>query len=443
MATDVEVPALGESITEGTLAQWLKKPGDAVAADEPIASLETDKVSVEVPSPVAGVLTEQVVREGDTVAVGAVIARIDQNASVAAPPPPSPAQAAAASTTNPPGAGENPELREDAELNTIAPPNADGPPRDEDEITTLSPAVRRAVLEYHVDPTRIRGTGKDGRLTKDDVIAAAEAQGAEPSPAIAPQAKAPAPPPQPAPAAPAPAPAKAAERKEERVKMSRIRQTIAKRLKEAQNTAAMLTTFNDVDMTAVIDARTRYKDLFEKKHGIRLGFMAFFVKACALAAKDVPSVNASLEGDEIVYHDYLDVSVAVSAPKGLVVPVVRNADRMSFAEIEKTIADYGKRAKDGTLTVDEMTGGTFTISNGGVFGSLLSTPIINPPQSAVLGMHRIEERPVVKDGQIVARPMMYLALSYDHRIIDGREAVTFLVRVKEEIEDPTRLLIDL
>jgi 2-oxoglutarate dehydrogenase E2 component (dihydrolipoamide succinyltransferase) len=442
VATDVEVPALGESITEGTLAQWLKKPGEAVAADEPIASLETDKVSVEVPSPVAGVLTEQVVQEGDTVAVGAVIARIDQNASAGAPLAPSAAQAAAASTTNPPGAGENPELREDVELNTVAPPNADGPPRDEDQITTLSPAVRRAVLEYHVDPTRIRGSGKDGRLTKDDVIAAAEAQKSTPAQAgaQAPQAKAPAPEAKATPAAPRPS---SGDRKEERVKMSRIRQTIAKRLKEAQNTAAMLTTFNDVDMSAVIDARARYKDLFEKKHGIRLGFMGFFVKACALAAKDVPSVNASLEGDEIVYHDYLDVSVAVSAPKGLVVPVVRDADRMSFAEIEKTIAAYGKKAKEGMLTVEEMTGGTFTISNGGVFGSLLSTPIINPPQSAVLGMHRIEERPVVKDGQIVARPMMYLALSYDHRIIDGREAVTFLVRVKEAIEDPTRLLIDL
>jgi 2-oxoglutarate dehydrogenase E2 component (dihydrolipoamide succinyltransferase) len=440
VATDVEVPALGESITEGTLAQWLKKPGEAVAADEPIASLETDKVSVEVPSPVAGVLTEQVVGEGDTVAVGAVIARIDQNATAGAPSAPTPAQAAAASTTNPAGAGETPELREDAELNAVAPPNADGPPRDEDQITTLSPAVRRAVLEYHVDPTSIRGSGKDGRLTKDDVIAAAQAQNAQPSPAIAPRAKAPAPESKAPPAAPRPA---AGERKEERVKMSRLRQTIARRLKEAQNTAAMLTTFNDVDMSAVIDARARYKDLFEKKHGIRLGFMGFFVKACALAAKDVPSVNASLEGDEIVYHDYLDVSVAVSAPKGLVVPVVRDADRMSFAEIEKTIAEYGKKAKEGTLTADEMAGGTFTISNGGVFGSLLSTPIINPPQSAVLGMHRIEERPVVKDGQIVARPMMYLALSYDHRLIDGREAVTFLVRVKETIEDPTRLLIDL
>src|SRR3954468_20987444 len=436
MATDVEVPALGESITEGTLANWLKKPGEAVAADEPIAELETDKVSVEVPSPVAGVLTQPLVQAGDTVAVGAVIARIDQNATAGAPTASAPAQAAAAATTNPAGAGETPALRGD----TTAP--VAELEHDDDHITTLSPAVRRAVLEHHVDPTSIRGSGKDGRLTKDDVIAAAQGKAA-PAPAAAPEAKAPS---APAPSAPAPqvkAPAPAGERNEERVKMSRLRQTIAKRLKEAQNTAAMLTTFNDVDMSAVIDARARYKDLFEKKHGIRLGFMAFFVKACALAAKDVPSVNASLEGDEIVYHDYLDVSVAVSAPKGLVVPVVRNADRMSFAEIEKTIADYGKKAKEGTLTVDEMTGGTFTISNGGVFGSLLSTPIINPPQSAVLGMHRIEERPVVKDGQIIARPMMYLALSYDHRLVDGREAVTFLVRVKEAIEDPTRLLIDL
>jgi 2-oxoglutarate dehydrogenase E2 component (dihydrolipoamide succinyltransferase) len=427
MATDVQVPALGESITEGTLAQWLKKPGEAVAQDEPIASLETDKVSVEVPSPIAGVLTEQLVKEGDTVAVGAAIARIDEGGTAAAP-----ATASTEAATNPAGAGETPALKGDS---TAPVAENEG---DDDHITTLSPAVRRAVLEYHVDPSKIQGTGKDGRLTKDDVIAAAQGQKSE-----VPQAKTPPPPPPPAPAALARAPATAGERREERVKMSRLRQTIAKRLKDAQNTAAMLTTFNDVDMSAVIDARTRYKDLFEKKHGIRLGFMAFFVKACALAAKDVPSVNASLEGDEIVYHDYLDVSIAVSAPKGLVVPVVRNADSMSFAEIEKTIAAYGKKAKEGTLTVDEMAGGTFTISNGGVFGSLLSTPIINPPQSAVLGMHRIEERPVVKDGEIVARPMMYLALSYDHRIIDGREAVTFLVRVKEAIEDPTRLLIDL
>ena len=433
MATDVQVPALGESITEGTLAQWLKKPGEAVAQDEPIASLETDKVSVEVPSPVAGVLTEQLVEEGDNVAVGAVIARIDQNATAGAAAPATPAQAAATATTNPAGAGETPALRGDEHA-----PDPVAAEADEDHVTTLSPAVRRAVLEYHVDPSKIRGTGKDGRLTKDDVIAAAQTQKDS-----APNEAKVAAPPSAAPLSQARPAAPAGERREERVRMSRLRQTVAKRLKDAQNTAAMLTTFNDVDMTAVIEARGRYKDLFEKKHGIRLGFMGFFVKACALAARDVPSVNASLEGDEIVYHDYLDVSIAVSAPKGLVVPVVRNADRMSFAEIEKTIADYGKKAKEGTLTVDDMQGGTFTISNGGVFGSLLSTPIINPPQSAVLGMHRIEERPVVKDGQIVARPMMYLALSYDHRLIDGREAVTYLVRVKEAIEDPTRLLIDL
>jgi 2-oxoglutarate dehydrogenase E2 component (dihydrolipoamide succinyltransferase) len=433
MATDIQVPALGESITEGTLAQWLKKPGEAVAADEPIASLETDKVSVEVPSPVAGVLTEQLVKEGETVAVGAPIARIDEGGTAAAAA--TPAQAAATASTNPAGAGETPALRGDATAPVAEAEHAD-------HITTLSPAVRRAVLEYHVDPTKIRGTGKDGRLTKDDVLAAAQSQNAAPSPAIAPQAKAPAAPPSAPPAQARPAPS-SGERREERVKMTRLRQTVARRLKEAQNTAAMLTTFNDVDMTAVIEARARYKDLFEKKHGIRLGFMGFFVKACALAAKDVPAVNGSIEGDEIVYHDYFDVSIAVSAPKGLVVPVVRNAQAMSFAEIEKTIADYGKRAKEGTLGIEDMQGGTFTISNGGVFGSLLSTPIINPPQSAVLGMHRIEERPVVKDGQIVARPMMYLALSYDHRLIDGREAVTFLVRVKEAVEDPTRLLIDL
>jgi 2-oxoglutarate dehydrogenase E2 component (dihydrolipoamide succinyltransferase) len=293
------------------------------------------------------------------------------------------------------------------------------------------------VLEFGLDPSKIKGTGKDGRLTKDDVLNAARSQPepvAEAAPA-APAAQA---------AAPAPAAtAEAGERREERVRMTRLRKTIAARLKEAQNTAALLTTFNDVDMTEVMAARGRYKDLFEKKHGIRLGFMGFFVKAAALAARDVPSVNAYIEGDEIVYHDYLDVSVAVSAPNGLVVPVIRNAHAMSFAEIEKTIADFGKRAKAGTLTMDDMKGGTFTISNGGVFGSLLSTPIINPPQSAVLGMHRIEERPVVRGGQIVARPMMYLALSYDHRLVDGREAVTFLVRMKEALEDPTRLLIDL
>jgi 2-oxoglutarate dehydrogenase E2 component (dihydrolipoamide succinyltransferase) len=430
MATDVKVPALGESITEGTLAQWLKKPGEAVAADEPIASLETDKVSVEVPSPVAGTLAEQLFQEGDTVEVGAIIARIGEaGAAVAAAP--AETKEAVDAATNPPGPAETPLPRGDEHA-----------PAAEHADLTLSPAVRRAVLEHHVDPSKIHGTGKDGRITKDDVLAAAKAkEGTAPTaPPVAPPAQVSEPT---RAAAQASAPSARGERKEERVKMTRLRQTIAQRLKDAQNTAALLTTYNDVDMSAVIDARARYKDLFEKKHGIRLGFMGFFVKAVALAARDVPSVNARIEGDEIVYSDFLDVSVAVSAPKGLVVPVIRDADKLSFAEIEKTIAAFGKKAKEGTLTVDEMKGGTFTISNGGVFGSLLSSPIINPPQSAVLGMHRIEERPVVRDGQIVARPMMYLALSYDHRLIDGREAVTFLVRVKEAIEDPTRLLIDL
>ncbi len=445
MATDVKVPALGESITEGTLAQWLKKPGEAVAADEAIASLETDKVSVEVPSPVAGTLSEQLVEEGETVEVGAIIARIGEAGASAGAAPEAPAEKpeapagkkeaseeAADSSTNPAGAGETPMPRGDEH----APEAGDTAAAD----LTLSPAVRRAVLEHHVDPSRIQGSGKDGRITKDDVLAAAKLKeeaprterAAPPAQFEEPQRK----------ASPAPS-GTAGERREERVKMTRLRQTIAQRLKDAQNTAALLTTYNDVDMSAVIDARARYKELFEKKHGIRLGFMGFFVKAVALAARDVPSVNARIEGDEIVYSDFLDVSVAVSAPKGLVVPVIRDADKLSFAEIEKAIAAFGKKAKEGSLTVDDMKGGTFTISNGGVFGSLLSSPIINPPQSAVLGMHRIEERPVVRDGQVVARPMMYLALSYDHRLIDGREAVTFLVRVKEAIEDPTRLLIDL
>jgi 2-oxoglutarate dehydrogenase E2 component (dihydrolipoamide succinyltransferase) len=435
MATDVLVPTLGESITEATLGQWIKKPGDPVKADEPIASLETDKVAVEVPSPVEGTMGEHVVAEGDTVSVGALIARIEAGAGApAAAEAPQPAQLA--SPINPAGAGETPALKEDP----LA-PHHEGEETSDNGTLTLSPAVRRVVLEHGLDPSKIKGTGKDGRLTKDDVLAAAKTQ--ETSSVATP------------PSAPAqagaqpqsqnwvPASAGTQERREERVRMTRLRQTIARRLKEAQNTAALLTTFNDVDMSAVIDARARYKDLFEKKHGIRLGFMGFFVKAAVLAARDIPSVNAYIEGDEIVYHDYVDVSVAVSAPNGLVVPIIRNADKLSFAEIEKTIADFGRRAKDGTLKMEEMQGGTFTISNGGVFGSLLSTPIINPPQSAVLGMHRIEERPVVKDGQIVARPMMYLALSYDHRLVDGREAVTFLVRMKEAIEDPTRLLIDL
>ncbi len=410
MSTEVKVPVLGESITEATLGQWLKKPGEAVAIDEPIASLETDKVAVEVPSPVAGIMGAYAVEEGATVNVGAVIGSIDAGTGASSPAV-APVVAAAAvapvvATTAAPAPAAEAE-------------NSDLP---------LSPAVRRLVLELGIDPSKIKGTGKDGRLTKEDVVAAAKG-------APAPSAD--------APVAATPTTQATGARQEERVKMTRLRQTIAKRLKSAQDTAALLTTFNDVDMSAVIEARATYKDLFEKKHGVRLGFMGFFTKAVALAARDVPAVNAKIEGDEIVYHNYLDVSVAVSAPNGLVVPVVRNADAMSFAQIEKAIGDFGAKAKAGTLTMDDMSGGTFTISNGGVFGSLMSTPIINPPQSAVLGLHRIEDRAVVRDGQVVVRPMMYLALSYDHRLIDGREAVTFLKIVKEAIEDPTRLLIDL
>ncbi len=413
MATEVTVPALGESVTEATVGEWLKQPGDAVAADEPIASLETDKVAVEVPSPVDGVLAEFTVELGATVEVGAVIARIEEGAEGKAAKPAA-AKADDAATAS---AREMEQLPDDGGAK-----GGDAP--------TMSPAVRRAVLEHGVDPTLIKGTGKDGRLTKEDVLAAAKSKGSTPAPAPAPAAS------------PAPAAAKG-ERREERVKMTRMRQTIAKRLKGAQEEAALLTTFNDVDMTAVIEAREAYKDLFAKKHGIKLGFMSFFAKAAALALKDVPAVNAQIQGDEIVYHDYVDLSVAVSAPNGLVVPVVRSIDQMSFAEIELAIADFGKRAKDGELTMEDMRGGTFTISNGGVFGSLMSTPIINPPQSAVLGLHRIEDRPVAVNGEVVIRPMMYLALSYDHRIIDGREAVTALKIMKEAIEDPMRMLIDL
>jgi 2-oxoglutarate dehydrogenase E2 component (dihydrolipoamide succinyltransferase) len=369
------------------------------------------------------VMGEQLVAEGENVEVGAVIARIEAGNGAAAQP-----RTAVETPVNPAGAGENIEARE-----APAPPAAPEGEEEESHLT-LSPAVRRVVLEHHLDPSKIKGTGKDGRLTKDDVLAAAKAHKIEaPAPAE----------PATAPASARPSAAAAGERREERVRMSRLRQTVARRLKEAQETAALLTTFNDVDMTAVMAARGRYKDLFDKKHGIRLGFMSFFVKAAVLALRDIPSVNASIDGDEIVYRDYVDVSVAVSAPQGLVVPVIRNVQALSFADIELAIADFGRRARDGALKIEEMQGGTFTISNGGVFGSLLSTPIINPPQSAVLGMHRIEERPVVVGGQIVARPMMYLALSYDHRLIDGREAVTFLVRMKEALEDPMRLLIDL
>ncbi len=400
MSTEVKVPTLGESISEATLGQWLKQPGEAVAADEAIASLETDKVAVEVTAPVAGVMGSHAVKEGDTVNVGAVIGSIEEGSGTLVAAKPAAATPAPVATAAP-----EPSAEAVGDL-------------------TLSPAVRRLVLELGIDPSKIRGSGKDGRLTKEDVLAAAKSGGD-----VAPM--------------PVAVPTAASARGEERVRMTRLRQTVARRLKEAQNTAAMLTTFNDVDMTEVVAARAKYKDLFEKKHGVRLGFMGFFTKAVCMALKDIPAVNGSIEGEEIVYRNYADISVAVSAPNGLVVPVIRDAQTLSIAAIERTIGDFGARAKAGTLTMDDMAGGTFTISNGGVFGSLMSTPIINPPQSGVLGLHRIEDRPVVRDGQIVIRPMMYLALSYDHRLIDGREAVTFLVAVKNAIEDPTRLLIDL
>ena len=422
MATEITVPQLGESVTEGTIAEWLKQPGDAVAVDEPIVSLETDKVAVEVPSPVAGVIEELRADVGDTVEVGAVLATVAEGAAPAA-------KGKEANRDQGEGGkkGAEPAKAKDADAGQAAYGNHDEGTGDAGQ--TLSPAVRRAVLEYGVDPSSIKGSGKDGRLTKEDVIAAAKNKGDDSAAS--------------APAPSAPATAASGERREERVKMTRMRQTIAKRLKGAQDNAALLTTFNDVDMSAVIETREKYKDLFAKKHDIKLGFMGFFAKAACLALKDVPAANAYIEGDEIVYHEYVDISVAVSAPNGLVVPVIRDADKKGFARIEKDIADFGARARDGTLTMEDMKGGTFTISNGGVFGSLMSTPIINPPQSAVLGLHRIEDRPVAINGKVEIRPMMYIALSYDHRLIDGREAVTALKIIKEAIEDPTRMLIDL
>ncbi|WP_225008566.1 2-oxoglutarate dehydrogenase complex dihydrolipoyllysine-residue succinyltransferase [Novosphingobium percolationis] len=406
MSIEVKVPTLGESVSEATVGQWLKKPGEAVALDEPICSLETDKVAVDVPAPAAGVMGNYIAQEGDTVSVGALLGTIEDGVAAAG--------------------GAAPVARTEAPV----PPASDTIAPKGDDAAVLSPAVRRAVLEHGIDPSSVKGTGKDGRLTKEDVLAAAVAKQAAPAPVVTA-------------AAPVVAAAPVAGRNEERVKMTRLRQTIAKRLKSAQETAALLTTFNDVDMTAVMEARAKYKDVFEKKHGVKLGLMSFFAKASVLALKDIPSVNAQIQGEEIVYFDYVDISVAVSAPNGLVVPVVRDVDKMSFADIEKAIANYGKKARDGALTMADMAGGTFTISNGGVFGGLMSTPIINPPQSAVLGLHRIEDRPVVRNGEIVIRPMMYIALSYDHRLIDGREAVTALKTIKEAIEDPTRLLIDM
>ncbi|OFX01802.1 MAG: dihydrolipoamide succinyltransferase [Alphaproteobacteria bacterium RIFCSPHIGHO2_12_FULL_63_12] len=397
MATEIRVPTLGESVTEATVGKWLKKVGDAVKADEPLVELETDKVSVEVPAPAAGVIASIDVAEGATVEVGGLLGAIDASAKAA--------PAKDAKTAAPAKAAPAP---------APAAAKAEAP---------LSPAPRRVVAETGIDPASIIGTGKDGRVTKGDALGAA----------ATPLAKAPE----------APRPPRPAGAREERVKMTRLHQTIARRLKEAQENAAMLTTFNDVDMTAVMALRTQYKDLFEKKHGVKLGFMSFFVKACVHALKEIPDVNAEIDGTDVIYKNHYDIGVAVGTEKGLVVPVLRDADEMSLADIEKKIAEFGKRARDGALTLEELQGGTFTISNGGVYGSLMSTPILNPPQSGVLGMHRIEERPVVRGGQIVARPMMYLALSYDHRIVDGKGAVTFLVRVKENLEDPQRLMLDL
>jgi 2-oxoglutarate dehydrogenase E2 component (dihydrolipoamide succinyltransferase) len=418
MATEIRVPTLGESVTEATIGKWFKKPGDAVKADEPLVELETDKVTVEVPAPAAGVLAEIVAKDGQTVTIGAVLGSIKEGAGGAASAP------AAKDKTVPAAAGRPDQKTETAKPIAAGPtpiqPKADGGQQ--------APSVRRLGAESGIDPSSVSGTGRDGRVTKGDMLSAIE-RGPSTAPAPAAQMR-------------APSSADDASR-EERVKMTRLRQTIARRLKDAQNSAAMLTTFNDVDMSAVMKMRAEYKEAFEKKHGVKLGFMGFFVKACIQALKEVPAVNAEIDGTDLVYKNYYHIGVAVGTEKGLVVPVVRNADYMSIAEIEKTIADFGKRARDGQLSIQDMQGGTFTLSNGGIYGSLLSTPILNAPQSGILGMHRIEERPVAVKGQVVVKPMMYLALSYDHRIVDGREAVTCLVRIKEGLEDPARLVLDL
>jgi len=426
MATEIRVPALGESVVEATVGQWYKQAGDAVAVDEPLVELETDKVTIEVPAPTSGVLSEIVVNAGDTVAVGALLGAITDGDGKAKP-----AKAKAAKDPAPKPA----KAEAKAPPPQVAAKKLEREPQIREEITTdevpPSPAARKLLAEAGLDNADIRGSGRRGQVLKEDVAA----QAAE---ALLAHARRPKPPAvSRAPVAPDD------ESREERVRMTRLRQTIAKRLKEAQETAAMLTTFNDVDMSAVMQMRKDYREAFEKKHGVKLGFMGFFVKACVQALKDIPAVNAESDGEDIIYKNYYHIGVAVGTDRGLVVPVLRDADTMSLAEIEAAIADFGARARDGKLGLEEMQGGTFTISNGGIYGSLLSTPILNAPQSGILGMHRIEERPVVRDGQIVARPMMYLALSYDHRLVDGKEAVTFLVNVKESLESPQRLVLDL
>jgi 2-oxoglutarate dehydrogenase E2 component (dihydrolipoamide succinyltransferase) len=417
--TEIRVPTLGESVTEATIGRWFKHAGDSVTVDEPLVELETDKVTIEVPAPAAGVLAEILVKDGETVAPGALLGQIKEGAGAPAKPAATPAAA------SPPAAKPAPPPPQPAP----APAAAKAAPAD----APLAPSVRKLAAESGISASTVPGSGKDGRVTKGDMLDAIARAVQTPTPVAQPaaavQARAPSPPDDAA--------------REERVRMSRLRQTIARRLKEAQNTAAMLTTFNEVDMASVMALRAEYKDLFEKKHGVKLGFMGFFVRACVQALKDIPAVNAEIDGSDIVYKNYYHVGVAVGTEKGLVVPVVRDADRLSLGEIEKKIADFGRRARDGTLTLEEMQGGTFTISNGGVYGSLMSTPILNTPQSGILGMHKIQERPMIVEGAIKPRPMMYLALSYDHRIVDGREAVTFLVRVKELLEEPARLVLDL
>ncbi len=412
MSVEVRVPTLGESVTEATVATWFKKPGEAVAQDEMLCELETDKVTVEVPAPVAGTLGEIVAPEGSTVGAAALLATINAGAVAAAPP-----VAVAAVSAAPV-----------AVATVSAAPIKPRAPED-------APSARKMMAEAGIARDTVAATGRDGRVMKEDVQKAVAVP-----PAAAPPTTAPMAPLVQAPRAPIPAEDAA---REERVKMTRLRQTIARRLKEAQNTAAMLTTYNEVDMTAVMGLRSEYKDVFEKKHGVKLGFMSFFVKACCHALKEVPDVNAEIDGTDVVYKNYVHMGVAVGTPSGLVVPVVRDADQMGFAAIERKITELGLRARDGKLSMAEMQGGSFTISNGGVYGSLMSSPILNPPQSGILGMHKIQDRPVVVAGQIVIRPMMYLALSYDHRVVDGKGAVTFLVRVKEALEDPRRLLMDL
>lgn len=415
--TEIRVPTLGESVTEATIGRWFKKAGDAVAVDEPLVELETDKVTIEVPAPSAGTLSEIIAADGTTVAVGALLGQITDGAA-GAKPAAAPARPAAAAPA--PAAAAAP---------AAAPAAPKAPPAD----TPLAPSVRKLSAETGIDASTVPGSGKDGRVTKGDMLAAIERAASAPTPVNQPAA---------AVQVRAPSPADDAAR-EERVKMTRLRQTIARRLKDVQNTAAMLTTFNEVDMTNVMALRAHYKDAFEKKHGSKLGFMGFFTKAVVQALKDIPAVNAEIDGTDLIYKNYYHIGVAVGTDKGLVVPVVRDCDNKSIADIEKGIADFGRRARDGQLKIDEMQGGTFTITNGGIYGSLMSTPILNAPQSGILGMHKIQERPMVVGGKIEVRPMMYLALSYDHRVIDGKEAVTFLVRVKESLEDPARLVLDL